>query len=123
MVPFIQRKQSRRALVLGAAAAATALAGMSSVHAALTHRYRYGEAGGTTVTDSIGGANGTFVIKTPSANATIANGRLSLGNSGTSNVVTTGNYVDLPNNIAKTSDLTIEGWVTYNGGGNDWQRI
>jgi autotransporter-associated beta strand protein len=117
-----QRKQSRRALVLTAAASA-ALAGVTSVEADLTHRYSFSEAGGTVVTDSVGGANGTFVIKTAGPNAVIGNGRLSLGNPGNNNNVTQGNYVDLPNNIAKTSDLTIEGWVTYNGGGNDWQRI
>ena len=102
-----------RALLLAAALPAI------PAQAALTHRYSFNEATGTVATDSVGGAafNGTLVN-----GAILSGGKVVLGNSGTANDVTTGQYVDLPNNIAKTANVTVEGWATWNGG-NQWSRI
>ena len=103
--------------VLTAAIAATLGWIASPVNAGMTHRYSFND---DTANDSVGTANGVFVNPTGSGN--ISGGQVNFGNSGTSNDVTANNYVDLPNNIAKTANFTIEGWATW-GGGNDWQRI
>jgi len=100
-----------RALLLAAALPAI------PAQAGLTHRYSFSEASGLVATDSIGGANGTLA-----GGASLSGGKVVLANTGSSNDVTTGQYVDLPNNIAKTTNVTVEGWATWNGG-NQWSRI
>jgi autotransporter-associated beta strand protein len=100
-----------------AAVAATIGMVASSVDAGLTHRYSFND---DTANDSVGGANGVFV--NPSGSGSISGGQVNFGNTGTSNDVNTNNYVDLPNNIAKTASFTVEGWASW-GGGNDWQRV
>src|SRR5688572_14714103 len=90
-------RQARRAMVVAlAAAAAMAQPAMGG----LTHRYSFT----ADANDSVGTAHGTLVN-----GAAVTGGQLTLINSGTSNNVTTGQYLDLPNNIAKTTNLTIEG--------------
>jgi autotransporter-associated beta strand protein len=104
--------------VLMAAAAAAAIGVMAtSVDADLTHRYSFND---DTASDSVGGANGTLV--NPSGGASISGGQVNFSNTGTSNNLTQNNYVDLPNNIAKTQNFTIEGWASW-GGGSVWERI
>jgi fibronectin-binding autotransporter adhesin len=82
--------------------------------AAITHRYSFND---DTANDSIATnpANGVLVN-----GAQLFGGKLILTND--TNNPTLGQYVDLPNNIAKTQNLTIEGWATW-GGSNNWQRI
>lgn len=80
----------------------------------LTHRYSFNDG---TANDRVGVANGTLVN-----GATVSGGRLVLANDGSSNTPATGRYVDLPNNIARTRNVTVEGWTTWNGGG-DWQWV
>jgi hypothetical protein len=84
---------------------------LCALRAALVHRYPF-DGTGTTVTDTVGTANGTVV-----------NAQLS----GSGTVVLSGGspdqYVDLPNGIIKQlSNATFETWVTWNGGGA-WQRL
>ena len=107
--------RGRRAL-LAAVAATIGMAG-NSTNAGLTHRYSFND---DTANDSVGGANGTLVNQ--NGNGSISGGQVNFGNSGTSNDVLANNYVDLPNNIAKTANFTVEGWATW-GGGGDWQRL
>jgi len=66
---------------------------------------------GTQITDSITPmANGTLT-----GGGTLASGALTLSG--------TNQYVDLPNGlISSLTAVTVEAWVTWNGGG-DWQRI
>lgn len=117
-----RRHRVLRAIAVGAAATVAAEPSL----AALTHRYSFNEVAGTTVTDSIGGANGTVINRGDGSNGVTApswdGGSLSLNNTGGSNDITLNNYVDLPNDIAKTTSLTIEGWTTW-GGSNNWQRV
>jgi hypothetical protein len=123
VAPVVARRAKRWAVLAAAVAAA---APPQAVLAGLTHRYSFtdGGADGFTVTDSVGGANGVLIDR--SANGAnppqFFGGQVALNNLGTSNNVALGNYVDLPNNIAKTTNVTIEGWATW-GGGNIWQRI
>jgi autotransporter-associated beta strand protein len=85
----------------------------------LTHRYSFNTEGDTQATDSVtvNPAHGTLV-----RGASVSGGKLRLDNPGNLNLVDTGQYVDLPNNTARTSSFTIEGWTNF-GGGNSWQRI
>ena len=96
---------------IAAAAAAVLLPG--AARAELTHRYSFNIDTG----DSIGGASGTLVN-----GAAVTGGRLVLANNGTNSDPATGQYLDLPNGLAQTSNLTIEFWSTWNGG-NNWQRF
>ncbi|HEX8916547.1 MAG TPA: LamG domain-containing protein, partial [Humisphaera sp.] len=124
-VASVRARKAGRTAVAAAAAAATLL-GSLPAQAAITHRYSFTSGGsdGFTVIDSVGTANGVLVDRSPNgAQApSISGGQVQLNNLGTSNDVAFGNYVDLPNNIAKTQNVTIEGWATW-GGGSVWQRI
>jgi hypothetical protein len=83
----------------------------------LTHRYSFNDG---TARDSVGGADGTLVN-----GAVVADGVVSFDpttNNGTNTSPATGQYVDLPNGLAKTRSLTLEAWFTYRGGSN-WQRV
>ena len=82
--------------------------------AALTHRYSFNDG---TADDSVRGANGTLVHSPQ-----IANGRVNLANNGFNYDPPTGQYVDLPNQIARTPAMTLETWVTFRGG-NVFQEI
>lgn len=77
---------------------------------ALAHRYPF-DGTGTTVTDTIGGKNGTVMGASLSGSGTVS---LTGGSSGP--------YVDLPNGlISSRTNVSIEIWLTWRGG-NDWQR-
>lgn len=82
---------------------------------AMTHRYSFNEASGTSVLDSVGTAHGTIL----GAGWNRAGGSVNLpgGASGTAP------YVDLPNSLVSTlSNCTVEGWVTVTGN-QAWSRI
>lgn len=80
--------------------------------AVLMHRYSFNETSGSTVSDSIGGANGSL----PNG-GTWGGGQLSLS-SGSSQ------YVNLPANILTGySNVTIEAWVSYPTGLPTWARL
>jgi len=83
---------------------------LCAVKTALIHRYSF-SGSGTTVTDSVGTANGTVV-----------NGQLS--GSGEADLrENTDQYVDLPNGIVKSlTNATFEAWLTWAGGAG-WQRL
>ena len=92
----------------------------SSLPGALVHRYSFndaaGDATGAALTDSVGGAHG--VVQGAGANFTGTGLDLPGGGSGTAA------YGDLPNNLVSVhSSVTFEGWVTIDGGGNNWARI
>lgn len=96
--------------LLGASLAAPA-------HAGLTHRYSFNDG---TARDSVGGADGAAIN-----GAGFAGGQVVFDpavNDGTNTSIATGQYVDLPNGLAKTRALSLEVWFTYRGGAN-WQRI
>lgn len=120
------RKCNRRSpLLLRSLAAASASAVLTqTAFAALTHRYSFNEVGGSTVNDSVGTAHGTVVDRV--ANGAVApsfdGSSLNLNNTGTSANISLNNYVDLPNGIAATTNVTVEGWATWSGG-SDWQRV
>ncbi len=78
----------------------------------LMHRYSFSETSGSTVADSVGGADGTIMFY-----GVLGNGMLSLnGNTG-------GGYVALPSGLIHTmTNATFEAWVNWNGGAA-WQRI
>jgi hypothetical protein len=77
----------------------------------LVHRYSF-DGTGTTVVDSIAGANGAAIGSSLSGSGTLV---LSGG--------TSGPYVDLPNGlISELTDLTVEVWLTWRGGAQ-LQRI
>lgn len=81
----------------------------------LKHRYSFNEASGTSVTDSVGGANGELI-----GSGTFGGGMLALDNADPA----AANYVNLPNGLitALGTNATFEMWVTYAGGGN-WSRV
>lgn len=84
-----------------------------SARAALTHRYSFSEAAGTTVADSVGGANGTVYggdYPTWPGNGTMQfNGY--------------DNYVQLPDSLLSTyTNVTVEMWVNDFGSAN-WARV
>ena len=89
--------------------------------AALIHRWSFGNAAGAApdgavFTDSVGGADG--IVR--GANAAFTGTGLDLpgGSSATEA------YGDLPNNLVSPHQaVTFEGWVTIDGGGNNWARI
>jgi hypothetical protein len=83
----------------------------------LTHRYSFNDG---TADDAVGTAHG-LPVNGPS----FQGGQLVFSpttNNGTNVNPATGQYVDLPNNIASSRALTLETWTTYRGGGA-WQRI
>lgn len=86
--------------------------------AAMTHRYSFNEAFGGVATDSISGANGTL----ENGALLTGTGSVFMGNADNTNNVLAGKYVNLPNNISKTTNVSYEGWATWNGG-NQWSRI
>lgn len=87
-------------------------AGCLGLRNALIHRYSFAGSG-TTVTDSVGGADGTVV--NTELNDT---GSLELAGS------TSEQYADLPDGlISGLVDASFEIWVTWNGGSTAWQRI
>jgi hypothetical protein len=105
--------QFRHALVVSALLVLPA----AHVRAALTHRYSFNDG---TANDSVGTANGVLVN-----GATVQNGSLVFSpavNTGFNTSPATGQYADLPNNIAKSRAFTIEAWTTWRGGAA-WQRI
>jgi hypothetical protein len=78
----------------------------------LAHRYSFNEAAGATIAaDSVGAANGSLA------------GSASFTGNGKLNFPGTGGYVNLPNGlISGLTNLSIEAWVTWNGGAIN-QRI
>jgi hypothetical protein len=82
--------------------------------ATLTHRYSFN---GLDAADSVGTVNGVLVN-----GASVSDGKLVLDNDGVNSSPATGQYVNLPENILKTRNFTLETWFTYDGG-NPWQRI
>lgn len=76
----------------------------------LEHRYSFSETNGTVVADSVGGADGEVADGAPS----FLNGQLVLN----------GAKVVLPGLLLSTrTNVTLEAWVTWAGGSNDWQQI
>lgn len=74
-----------------------------------------GDATGTTIVDSVGGANGVVL----GAGSSTSGMSLSFNGGGSD----TAAYVDLPNNIISVhTDATIEGWFTLDGSQN-WSRV
>ena len=89
------------------------LAGCASLKSALIHRYDF-EGGDAMVWDRVGTAHGTIEGL---AQLTQVNERGVLG------LVGNAAYVNLPNFlISELTSVTIEGWVTWNGG-KAWQRV
>jgi len=83
----------------------------SVLQSALVHRYRFNGTG-TTITDSVGGADGVLVN-------TSLSGSGSVSLAGGSSV----QYVDLPNGIVSSLvDASFEAWLTWDGG-QGWQKI
>jgi hypothetical protein len=92
----------------------------------LTHRYSFrnaaGTAGGATVIDSVGNANGTVL----GAGANFTGERVTLAGGPSA----TAGYVDLPNGLLSTNaaanggsgKITLEGWARVTGNQN-WSRI
>jgi hypothetical protein len=95
-------------------AAAAGLSAAVPARAELTHRFNFNDG---TANDSVGAAHGVLVN-----GPQVTGGQLVLGNDGVNNNPASGRYVDLPNGIAQTSALTLETWVTFQGG-NLWQEI
>lgn len=86
-----------------------------SLKSLIVHRYDF-EDEGTTVTDRVGDAHGTVI---GAASFSQVNGKGVLALEGGTN----GGYVDLPNRLISTlTDVTIECWLSWNGG-DPWQRI
>jgi hypothetical protein len=77
------------------------------------HRYSFSETSGTTVADSVGGANWSGTLPN---SGTFAGGQLTLASASSQ-------YVSLPAGIVSTfSNFTIEAWVKLNSTTN-WSRI
>jgi PKD repeat protein len=78
----------------------------------LAHRYSFeGAPGSTYVADSVGTAHGTVI------------GGAAFTGDGKLNLLGTNGFVDLPNGIiSSVSNVTIEAWITWNGGAQ-WQRV
>jgi hypothetical protein len=83
--------------------------------AVLIHRYSFSD---SNLVDSVGGANGQALLDPNKTNATpvvFTNGQAVLDGSG--------GYIALPGGLVSSlSNLTVETWVTWNGG-PDWQNI
>src|SRR3954468_20187179 len=108
-------RRSRSSRALAALVAAIAVPG--SAWGTLTHRYSFNDG---TANDSVGTANGVLVN-----GAAVQGGSLVFDpavNTGFNTSPATGQYVDLPNNIARTRAFTIEAWTTWRGGAA-WQRV
>ena len=126
------KSKSTYPILLGCLLAAGAFVSNANAQAQPKHRYSFNDGGGdsVTVTDSVGGQNGTLINTT--GNSAFADGQLTLGNDGSqgSNVSPiTGDYVDLPNGmisdlvgVGGVTAFTMEGWYTWRGAG-DWQRF
>ena len=94
----------------------------------LAHRYSFGEPPGTTtLTDSVGGANGEVVnLKPGSTNDNFTGtGQLRLAGSVNATDDPFSAFVNLPNGLVSgRKSVTFEAWVTWNGAaGSSWQRI
>jgi hypothetical protein len=90
---------------------------VSSEPTVLRHRYSFSEPGGTTtVTDSVGGADGTLV--NPSTTSTLTGtGQLTLDGNASSA------YVALPAGLVSSlTNATFQVWVNFYGGGV-WQEL
>jgi hypothetical protein len=89
----------------------TGEASCTTLRSALLHRFRF-DGTGTTLPDERGTADGKVM------NATLlGQGSLELAGGASDQ------YVDLPNGmISSHTNVTIEAWVTWNGGGG-WQRV
>ena len=114
-------KTSNRICLLSPALAMVLCGGVLA-QPVLKHRYSFaGEAGGTTVIDSVGGANGVLINGAGAGAEFTGDGKLNLFGSASA----TPGFVDMPNGmISGLSNVTIEAWVTWNGpAGNEWQRI
>lgn len=91
------------------------LMGISSAHGDLVNRWSFNESGGTTVVDSIGGADGVILGE----GAALGGGRVTLPGGASD----TAAYVDLPNGIISSlTDATIEGWAVVDGA-QSWARL
>ena len=93
----------------------------TTVGTAVAPAYRYSFDGvggtGTTIYDSIGGADG--VIRGTDTSRLTGQGQLQLQGGGSG----TAGYVDLPNGmLAGLTGVTFESWIRWNGGA-DWQRL
>lgn len=87
------------------------LVSCTTLRSALAHRFRF-DGAGTMLVDDRGAGGGELI------NATLS-GQGSLALAGGM----TDQYADLPNGIISgNTNVTIEAWVTWNGGA-DWQRI
>lgn len=85
--------------------------------AVLVHRYHFNDG---TANDSVGAAHGV-----PVRGPLIQNGQITFDpaiNNGTNTNPATGQYVDLPSDLANFRHVTVESWFTYRGGDN-WQRV
>ena len=90
----------------------SASATLTVAQAALLHRYSFV----SDASDSVGGANGTLVAANGGTAASIANGLILPGNSGSG-------YLALPAGIlTNTASLTVECWVTQNQA-NQWATV
>jgi hypothetical protein len=88
---------------------------VGSTQADLVNRWSFNETGGTTVSDSVGAANGEI----KGAGATLGGGRVTLSGGPSA----TAPYVDLPNGIVSgLTDATIEGWAVVDGA-QAWARL
>jgi hypothetical protein len=86
-------------------------------NADLVNRYSFNDG---TARDSVGGADGVAVN-----GPTFTGGQVVFSpsvNNGTNINPATGQYIDLPDTIARTRALTLEIWATYRGGPS-WQRL
>jgi hypothetical protein len=100
--------------------ALSALALAQPGNAAIVHRYSFNETTGTTVSDSVGTANG--VLKGEGGYFDGA-GHLVLPGGVSSATVPPAGYVDLPNHMFNIlTNLTIESWVNWQGN-STWERI
>jgi hypothetical protein len=129
----VQPNGTLRALAAGSANITVELDGVTAsatiavvaVPAELRHRYSMSETtGATTITDSVGGANGTIHPAAEGPNTiTFADGQ-AIFPGGASYV--NGAYIDLPDYlISGRQNVSIETWVTWNGPTDalPWQRI
>jgi hypothetical protein len=98
-------------------ASVVVLLSATTASARLTHRYSFNDG---TARDSVGGADGVLVNGPTVENGVLVFSRTT--NNGFNTSPATGQYVDLPNDIARTPAFTLEFWTTYRGGGA-WQRV